>query len=373
MKRIKMLLYGEPGVGKSVFASKAPKPHFICTDGNYEWLEDFGADPDACTNVTSWSEMKKAFKQNFDNVETVVVDLLEDAFKWCEQEYCIRNKIEHVSDVGYGKAYDATRNEFFIEVSKLLAMDKHVILICHSITFTTKDRRGVEHTKHAPSSRIPDKVLDMIEGRVRYCLRCYASAEEQLDGTIVKKRFLSLVPKENEFGIIRGVDENLMPHDIPLDFEIFASAIGIDTKAESKPAKVTKQKAETKVEKTVEVKAETKAETSTSTAEVETVAPVTDMKSKLAALKAKRQAMSEQAVETTSVENVVTTSEEEIPEEVVEEATKQVDIKVDETAPYVEVEKPVEKTVEKTEVVTVSTSDKLDAIKAKLAAMKAKK
>ena len=40
MKRIKMLLYGEPGVGKSVFALKAPKPFFVCTDGNYEWLDE---------------------------------------------------------------------------------------------------------------------------------------------------------------------------------------------------------------------------------------------------------------------------------------------------------------------------------------------
>ena len=167
MKRIKMLLYGEPGVGKSVFALKAPKPFFVCTDGNYEWLDEFGADPNAHKNVSSWADMKDVLESDFDGYETVVVDLLEDGFKWCEQEYCVRNKIEHVSDVGYGKAYDATRNEFFITISKLLSMDKHVILICHGITFTTKDRRGVEHTRYAPSSRIPDKVLDMIEGRVR--------------------------------------------------------------------------------------------------------------------------------------------------------------------------------------------------------------
>ena len=42
-KHIKMMLYGEPGVGKSVFASKAPRPFFITTDGNYDWLVDYGA------------------------------------------------------------------------------------------------------------------------------------------------------------------------------------------------------------------------------------------------------------------------------------------------------------------------------------------
>lgn len=231
MKKIKMLIYGEPGVGKSVFASKAPKPFFITTDGNYEWLEDFGADPNAFTQVNSWEESKKAFANDYAEYETIVVDLLEDMFKWCEHEYCVRSKIDHVSDIGYGKGYDITRNEFFFEIAKLLAKNKHVILISHGITFVTKDRRGVEHTKYGPSSRIPDKVMDMIEGRLRYCLRCYCKAEEQADGTLIKRRFLSLVPKENEFGIIRGVDENTIPHDIPLDFNEFAKCIGLNDTA----------------------------------------------------------------------------------------------------------------------------------------------
>lgn len=229
MKHIKMMLYGEPGVGKSVFASKAPNPFFITTDGNYEWLEDFGAKPEAHKQVYSWDEAKKVFESDFDGYDTIVVDLVEDLFKWCEQEYCTRAKLEHISDVGYGKGYDITRNEFFLEISKLLGKPKNVILISHGITFSTKDRRGVEHYKHAPSSRIPDKVLDMIEGRLRYCLRCYLKAEEQPDKTLAKKRYLSLIPKENEFGICRGVDEATTPHDIVLDWNEFAKAIKLDS------------------------------------------------------------------------------------------------------------------------------------------------
>lgn len=379
MKRIKMLLYGEPGVGKSVFATKAPKPFFICTDGNYEWLDEFGADPNAHTNVSSWSEMKDAFKQDFDNYETIVVDLLEDAFKWCEQEYCVRNKIEHVSDVGYGKAYDATRNEFFIEISKLLSTDKHVILICHGITFTTKDRRGVEHTKYAPSSRIPDKVLDMIEGRVRYCLRCYTAAEEEPNGKITKRRFLSLVPKENEFGIIRGVDENTIPHDIPLDFDKFASAIGLSseiatTKTKAKKTKIVEdaniveEKLETKVE--VKEKTEPKPEPETKVIEQETSSDETseeekplDMKAKLAAIRAKKEKL------TTKTEPVETTKDVTQPEPEVENTAQDIQetVTVSADAPYVDENKTSSTTD------TTAMSDKLAAIKAKLAAMKAKK
>lgn len=230
MKRIKMVLYGEPGVGKSVFACRSPKPFFICTDGNYEWLEDFGAKEEDHANVSSWTEIKNLIlhPEKFEKYETIVLDLAEDSFKWCESEFCVRNKIDHISDLGYGKGYDTTRNEFFITISKLLALDKNIILIMHGLSIVEKDRRGVEHTKYVPSSRIPDKVLDMIEGRVRYFLRAYVKDEEQADGTVKKKRYLSLVPKPNEFGIIRGVDENAIPQDIDLDWNEFAKVIGYD-------------------------------------------------------------------------------------------------------------------------------------------------
>lgn len=254
-KRIKMVLYGEPGVGKSVFACKAPKPFFICSDGNYAWLEDFGADPDAYVEVSSWDEAKKAFAKDYSEYETIVVDLTEDLFKWCEREYCVRNKIEHLSDLGYGKGYDATRNEFFIEMCKLISLDKNIIFLMHGLSITVKDRRGVEHTKYIPSNRLPDKVIDMIEGRVRYFLRCYVKDVETEDGKVEKKRFLSLVPKPNEFGIIRGVNENEIPQDIPLDFNEFAKVIGLDTKVEKTTVK---KKVEKKVEepKEPEVKEE---------------------------------------------------------------------------------------------------------------------
>lgn len=375
MKRIKMLLYGEPGVGKSVFALKAPKPFFVCTDGNYEWLDEFGADPNAHKNVSSWADMKDVLESDFDGYETVVVDLLEDGFKWCEQEYCVRNKIEHVSDVGYGKAYDATRNEFFITISKLLSMDKHVILICHGITFTTKDRRGVEHTRYAPSSRIPDKVLDMIEGRVRYCLRCYTAAEEEPDGKITKKRFLSLVPKENEFGIIRGVDENAIPHDIPLDFDEFAKAIklNLDIPAPAKtstPIQANQKPAKAEPAPTPAPVEETKPE---ETSAPETAASL-DMKAKLAALKAKK-ANLDNATQEAPVAEPQPAPKQETPVATGDVTTlPDVEVKVSEDAPYEDNNIPQTPAAEPAqETVTVQPDDKLAAIKAKLAAMKAKK
>ena len=112
-KKIKMVLYGEPGVGKSVFASKAPHPFFVTTDGNYEWLEDFGAKEEDHIQSTSWAMTKKIIidirdnPEKYEKYETLVMDLLEDNFKWCEYEYCASKGVEHISEAGgYGKGYD---------------------------------------------------------------------------------------------------------------------------------------------------------------------------------------------------------------------------------------------------------------------------
>lgn len=226
-KHIKMVLYGEPAVGKSTFAVKAPKPFFFCTDGNYEWLEDWGALPEDHVQLFTWEQAKREFGRDLSKYETIVVDLTEDLFKWCESEFCKKNNIAHVGDLGYGKGYDLSRTEFILEINKLLSFeDKNVILIMHGTTITQKDKRGVEYNKYTFSSRIPDKVADQIEGRVRYFLRAFALTEEGEGGKLVTNRYLSLQPDGTvEFGICRGLDLNKVPRNIPLDWDEFYAVV----------------------------------------------------------------------------------------------------------------------------------------------------
>lgn len=369
-KHIKMVLYGEPGVGKSTFAAGAPKPFFITTDGNYEYLMDFnGLDENDHIQCFSWAEMKKAFKRNFDDYETIVVDLLEDSYLWADAEFCRDNRLQHISDMGYGKGYGILGNDFFIEYQKLLALPKNIILIMHGRSEILKNRRGMEYTKFSPSNLVRDKIISQIEGRVRFFLRCYAEVVEGADGSLTTKRYLSLCPDgTTEYGITRGLSPDVPKH-IPLDWDTFMQVIGNTGEYEkSKPTKIPDLTVPTAtvVESGVaDTESESEVEETKTTSTVvpkrtrktvkkpnETVAEVAE-EDKISDIREKLASVTGKTAEPVK-ENVA-----EVTEAPVAETPKTIAV-ADET--------PTE-----TPVGQVSMADKMAAIKAKMAALKASK
>ena len=256
IKKIKMMLYGQPGVGKSVFALKFPKPFFITTDGNYEWLDEFGAKEEDHKQVNGWDDFLKLTKDNkFENYDTIVIDLIEDLFKWCENEFCKKNKLEHIGDLGFGKGYRITRDEFFIEMTKLISLDKNIIFLSHETSQTVKDKRGVENVIYGPSKTLPDILRDQLEGRLRYVLR--AKFKDIIDSDkIIQERKLSLGKDSNEFSIVRGMDMNSIKDEIELDYNEFIKEMKLDIKKveEVKKPSITKEEKEVKKEEKVETK-----------------------------------------------------------------------------------------------------------------------
>lgn len=254
-KKVKMVIYGKPGEGKSTFASKSPNPLFICTDGNFEWLDL----PDQNhRRVSTWKEAKQVIndivlgKAEYLDYKTIVVDLLEDLYIWAEDEFCKREGIIHVSDYkSMGAGYSVVRKEFFAQISKLLSIDKNIILISHEADKVGKTKAGADTYTYIPSDKLSlSKQWNDIEGQVRYFLRCY-SQEEEFEGRTIKKRYLSLVPGSNEYGIARGLDEANAPREIELDWNVFTSVIGLDNQPEEKPVTVSTPKPEKTVKVTL--------------------------------------------------------------------------------------------------------------------------
>lgn len=340
MKRVKLVVYAPPGTGKSTFAAGSDSPLFLTTDGNFEWL---GLPDKNNIRLSSWEQAKRVFKDiligKYPQFQTIVVDLIEDLYVWAEREFCENKGIEHIGDYKtMGAGYYVVRKEFFAEISKLISVDKNIIFLSHEVTVMETNRVGAQIYKHYPSNKISiDKQWDEIEGQVRYFLRAYIKPEE-INGKIIKKRYLSIIPKENEYGIARGLDEANTPEDIPLNWKVFAEVIGLndetksvsqETKVEVNVAPQPTQRVETpspvKVDNTVKVEQEAKVEQKSTPTIV------------------KEEVQVEKAI-------VTPVTDEEII--VVKEQAQVVEVKVNETSK------------EKTQ------KEKIEEIKAKLAAMK---
>ena len=226
MAHYKMGIYGEPAVGKSVFSLGWEKPFFICTDENYDYLKCFGAKDEDHIHITSWEEFKQLVKKfDFSKYETIVVDLIEDLYQWCDAEYCKRNKIDDLSDVGYGKAYKIVRNDFTYYILQLLNKKANVILLSHQDETIGKTTKGVEFSEYSPSAYVPKKCWEMINGKLRFFFRAYIEEKQDNDG-FTKKRCLSIRPKPHEFQINRGLDVDSLPDDIDLSYNAFVDLFG---------------------------------------------------------------------------------------------------------------------------------------------------
>lgn len=237
-KKVKMVIFGKPGEGKSTFASKAPSPLFLCTDGNFEWL---GLPDENHVRLSTWKQAKDVInnivmnKPEYAKFSTIVVDLIEDLYVWAEDEFCKREGIIHIGDYkSMGAGYNVVRKEFFAQISKLLSIDKHVILISHEADKLGKTKAGADTYTYIPSDKMSlTKQWNDIEGQVRYFLRCFSQDEEE-NGRVRKKRYLSLIPGQGEYGICRGADEENWPRECELDWNVFTSIIGLES--ESVPA-----------------------------------------------------------------------------------------------------------------------------------------
>lgn len=226
MAHYKMGVYGEPAVGKSVFALGWPKPFFICTDENYEYLKPFGAKDKDHIQVTSWQEFKDFIKTaDFNKYDTIVIDLIEDLYQWADAEYCRKNRIDDLSDVGYGKGYKVVRNDFTYYILKVLNQKTNVIILSHQEAAQDKTSRGVTFTSYQPSSYIPKKCWELINGKLRFFFRAHVE-ETNVGDTLERERLLSVRPKAHEFQINRGLDVDSLPDDIPLTYAEFTRLFG---------------------------------------------------------------------------------------------------------------------------------------------------
>ena len=181
-----ILIYGDPGVGKSSFCAGFPNALFFATEPGLTSLDTYEVP------ITSWPDFLGACAEvaegNHD-FKTIVIDTIDNLYDHCVQYIEQRNGVEDIGDLAYGKGYRLVKEEFSRAITKLASLPYGLILTSHVIEMELK-KSGGERTRAIPSMN--KRAFEFVNKFVG--LIFYATARRDDDGW---KRVLYTKPTAN--------------------------------------------------------------------------------------------------------------------------------------------------------------------------------
>lgn len=127
---IKMLVYGNPGIGKSTLALSAPNPVLFDFDGGVHRVN--GAFQCPTLQVKSWDEVIEALDEDLSEFGTIVIDTVGKMLDFMSA-YIIKNDAKMAMRDGSLslKGYGARKTMFVNFISKCSMLGKHVVFVAH--------------------------------------------------------------------------------------------------------------------------------------------------------------------------------------------------------------------------------------------------
>ncbi|MBI4910952.1 MAG: ATP-binding protein [Acidobacteria bacterium] len=212
-----VLVYGQTKIGKSTFCSQSEAALFLATEPGLNALDVYQVP------VQSWEELRAAcgeIEKGDHPFRTVIIDTIDNAYKFCTDFIIKKHKIEHESDLGYGKGYALVNNEFQRVLTKLAFLPYGLFLISHAKEVEIETRTE-KYTRVVPT--LPDKarkiVLGMVDMVLYSDLDVIEGEEEDTEETF--RRVIRTKPSRyHEAGDRTG----RLPEIIELDFAKFMDA-----------------------------------------------------------------------------------------------------------------------------------------------------
>ena len=226
-----VLTYGATKIGKSTWCSHAESALFLSTEPGLNSLEVFQIP------IRSWDELLAACGEIAEGnhpFKTVILDTVDNAYKMCAEHVCRKFKVEHESDLGFGKGYALTNNEFQRVLNKLAFMPCGLYLISHSQEIEIETRTG-KYTKTVPT--LPEKARKIVLGLVDMVLYCDIETAAGPDNKMAARRVMRTKPSLNyEAGDRTGK----LPEVIDLDYAKFAEAFNATADTKKTPKEATR-------------------------------------------------------------------------------------------------------------------------------------
>lgn len=128
-----ILVHGIPGIGKTVFASKAPNPIFLCAEKGTHHLDV------ARLELGNFADFLKAIaelRSESHDYKTVVIDTLDHVEPLIFKEICQEKNKKSIEDIGYAKGYIFALEYWSRLITGLEALreekDMNIILLAHT-------------------------------------------------------------------------------------------------------------------------------------------------------------------------------------------------------------------------------------------------
>ena len=210
-----ILIYGRPKIGKSSFCANAPGALFLATEAGLNWLEVFQAP------IKTWQEFLmtcKEISEGNHGFKTIVVDTVDNALKMCSVYIRAKFKIDHESDLGYGKGFSLVYDEFYRVLNKLSLLPSGLFLVSHS-----EDKEievdGVTRVRSVPT--LPGKARWRVLGMADIILYCDLEVTSDAEGKRVERRVIRTAPSEK---YAAGGKMSHLPATIDLNYGEFVAA-----------------------------------------------------------------------------------------------------------------------------------------------------
>ena len=138
---IKMMIYGQAGMGKTTLALSAPAPLLIDFDGGVKRVNLSHLDGVDIVQVTNWQEVNQLFNEDLTAYQSVVVDTIGKMMDFIISYLC-GSKQPSIKD--WGKI----NMEFSDFIRKVSALGKNLVFVAHRDT-----RKNGEDTVFIPALR----------------------------------------------------------------------------------------------------------------------------------------------------------------------------------------------------------------------------
>jgi hypothetical protein len=219
-------------VHNSSFCAQADDALFLATEPGLNALDVYQAP------ILSWDDLLNACKEISDGghpFRTIIIDTIDNAYKFCTDYVLKKAGKEHESDLGYGKGYALINNEFQRVLNKLAFLPYGLFLISHAKE-TEVETDSEKYTRIVPT--LPDKARKIVLGLVDMVLYCGLEPIKGQDG---EKNFRRVIRTKPSLYYEAGDRTGRLPATLDLDYgkflEAFNAAVApLKPQAAAKPA-----------------------------------------------------------------------------------------------------------------------------------------